>query len=33
MVSLDGVGHVHDEVRSREGNFESALQVINHVKK
>ncbi len=32
MVSLDGVGHVHDEVRSREGNFESALQVINHVK-
>lgn len=24
MVSLDGVGHVHDAVRGREGNFDSA---------
>ncbi|MEQ9443822.1 MAG: polysaccharide pyruvyl transferase family protein [Cyclobacteriaceae bacterium] len=30
MVSLDGYGKVHDSVRGREGNFESALKVINH---
>lgn len=29
MVSLDGVGEVHDENRGRKGNFESALQVID----
>lgn len=32
MVSLDGYGEMHDKVRGREGNFESALQVIRHFK-
>ena len=30
MVSLDGVGEVHDRHRGRPGNFESAMRVINH---
>ncbi|MCB0637129.1 MAG: polysaccharide pyruvyl transferase family protein [Lewinella sp.] len=30
MVSLDGVGEVHDQQRGRPGNFESAMSVINH---
>ncbi len=30
MVSLDGYGKMHDKVRGREGNFESAINVINH---
>lgn len=30
MVSLDGIGEVHDRVRGREGNFESAVAVIRH---
>ncbi|MEN7547902.1 polysaccharide pyruvyl transferase family protein [Rapidithrix thailandica] len=30
MVSLDGVGKVHDRVRGRTKNFESALEVIRH---
>lgn len=30
MVSLDGVGAVHDEHRGRPGNFESAMKVIDH---
>ena len=30
MVSLDGVGDVHDLVRGRPGNFASAMQVIDH---
>lgn len=30
MVSLDGVGPVHDIVRGREGAFENALRVIRH---
>ncbi len=32
MVSLDGVGKVHDQIRRREGNFESAMKVINYYK-
>jgi hypothetical protein len=32
MVSLDGYGEVHDRIRGREGNFETAIQVINYVK-
>ncbi len=28
MVSLDGLGEVHDRIRGRAGNFESALRVI-----
>ncbi|MCI0645222.1 MAG: radical SAM protein [Chloroflexi bacterium] len=30
MVSLDGVGDVHDLIRGRPGNFESALEVIHY---
>lgn len=30
MVSLDGYKEVHDKVRGREGNFETAINVINH---
>lgn len=30
MVSLDGVGEVHDANRGRPGNFDSALHVIRH---
>jgi MoaA/NifB/PqqE/SkfB family radical SAM enzyme len=30
MVSLDGVGSVHDEQRGRKGNFDSAIYVIKH---
>jgi MoaA/NifB/PqqE/SkfB family radical SAM enzyme len=30
MVSLDGVGEFHDKNRGREGNFESAVNVIRH---
>lgn len=29
MVSLDGIGEVHDRVRGVAGNFQSALQVID----
>ena len=32
MVSLDGIGRVHDLVRGRDGSFESALKVIRHVR-
>ncbi len=32
MVSLDGVGAVHDQVRGREGNFESAICVIKDIR-
>lgn len=32
MISLDGVGVVHERVRRRKGNFESALNVLNHFK-
>ena len=31
MVSLDGIGSIHDRVRRRPGNFESAVQVLNFV--
>lgn len=31
MVSLDGVGDVHDKVRGRAGNFENAVKVINFI--
>lgn len=31
MVSLDGVGEVHDRVRGRKGNFENAVQVIDFI--
>ena len=33
MVSLDGVGSVHDEQRGRQGNFDSAIDVINYFQK
>ena len=29
MVSLDGIGEVHDKVRGRKGNFESATRVLS----
>ena len=32
MVSLDGFGEVHDRIRGREGNFITAIEVINYVK-
>jgi len=32
MVSLDGVGDVHDRVRGRKGNFESAVNVLEFLK-
>lgn len=31
MVSLDGVAALHDRVRGREGNFESAVRVLDHL--
>lgn len=31
MVSLDGVGEVHDRVRGRQGNFDNAIKVINFI--
>ena len=31
MVSLDGVGEVHDRVRGRKGNFENAIKVIDFI--
>lgn len=30
MVSLDGIGEVHDRVRGHPGNFESAVAVLRH---
>lgn len=30
MVSLDGVGRVHDNIRRRDGNFKSAMRVIDY---
>jgi MoaA/NifB/PqqE/SkfB family radical SAM enzyme/polysaccharide pyruvyl transferase WcaK-like protein len=32
MVSLDGFGETHDKVRGRPGNFNTAINVINHFK-
>lgn len=32
MVSLDGIGSVHDGVRGRKGNFESAKKVIDSLR-
>jgi len=32
MVSLDGIGEVHDSVRGREGAFENAVKVVDFVK-
>lgn len=32
MVSLDGVGDVHDIVRGRKGNFNSATQVLDYAR-
>lgn len=32
MVSLDGVGSVHDQVRGKPGNFDSAIRVIEDLK-
>ncbi len=32
MVSLDGVGSVHDLIRGRDGNFEAAIRVIRFFK-
>lgn len=31
MVSLDGVGSVHDRVRGRQGNFENAVKVLDFI--
>lgn len=33
MVSLDGIGPVHDLVRGRRGNFQNVLKVIESLKK
>lgn len=30
MTSIDGVGEVHERVRRRRGNFDSAINVLNH---
>jgi sulfatase maturation enzyme AslB (radical SAM superfamily) len=30
MVSLDGYGEIHEKIRGREGNFQSAIDVIEH---
>lgn len=30
MVSLDGIGEVHDKVRGKKGNFETAINVLNY---
>lgn len=32
MVSLDGVGSVHDRVRGRKGNFDSAIEVLDFLR-
>lgn len=32
LISLDGVGEVHDKIRGHKGNFESAFAVIKHFK-
>ncbi len=32
MVSLDGVGEVHDRIRGRTGNFQSAMRVIRYLR-
>jgi glycosyltransferase involved in cell wall biosynthesis/MoaA/NifB/PqqE/SkfB family radical SAM enzyme/GT2 family glycosyltransferase len=32
MVSLDGIGKVHDAVRGRQGAFKNALKVIRHIR-
>jgi len=32
MVSLDGPGAIHDRVRGRPGNFESAVSVLRHLR-
>lgn len=31
MISLDGVGEVHDRVRGRKGNFDNAVKVIDFI--
>lgn len=33
MISVDGYGEMHDKVRGRKGNFDSAMNVYNHFKK
>ncbi|MGD1874124.1 MAG: polysaccharide pyruvyl transferase family protein [Mastigocoleus sp.] len=33
MVSLDGVGEIHDRVRGRQGNFNNVLKVIDFIQK
>lgn len=33
MVSLDGYGKIHEKIRGREGNFQSAIDVIEHFSK
>ena len=32
MVSLDGIGEIHDLVRGRKGNFESAVHVLRYLR-
>lgn len=31
MVSLDGVGEIHDKVRGKKGNFERAVEVVDFI--
>ena len=30
MISLDGYGEVHDKIRGRKGNFDSAINILKH---
>lgn len=32
MVSLDGIGGVHDEIRGRKGNYKNAIEVLCYLK-
>ncbi len=32
MLSLDGIGEIHDKVRGRAGNFDNLKKVLSHVK-
>ena len=33
MVSLDGIGELHDTIRGRKGNFETAFKVLQYFQK
>jgi len=32
MVSLDGIGEIHDKIRGRHGNYKNAIEVIRYFK-